>query len=203
MQDPHPGHPVFPSSTSSSLLQRLRSEDKDAWDRLVDLYGPVVRAWCRRGKLQPADSADVFQEVFRSVLTGIKTFRRERSGSFRAWLRTITRNKVHDHFRRAALRPAAEGGSDAQRQLEQAPDPDADLDICADTDEKIGLLRRALAMIRGDFKVWTWQAFWRLTMEGHATADIAQDLGISTASVYQAKARVLRRLRATFDDLLD
>ena len=49
--------------------------------------------------------------------------------------------------------------------------------------------------IRGDFDDPTWQAFWRLTVENHATADIAAELGISQGAVRQAKYRVLCRLR--------
>ena len=41
----------------------------------------------------------------------------------------------------------------------------------------------------------TWQAFWRLAVENHATAEISADLGLSQGAVRQAKYRVLCRLR--------
>jgi RNA polymerase sigma-70 factor (ECF subfamily) len=103
-------------STSSSLLQRVQGQDADAWRRLVRLYGPLIDYWVRRGGLQPADAEDVFQDVFRAVAAHIGTFTRDRAtGSFRGWLRTITRSKLADHFRRRGQQPEAVGGSPHQR----------------------------------------------------------------------------------------
>ena len=53
-------------ATSLTLLARVRNQQADAWDRLVDLYAPLVHYWCRRSELSPEDTADVFQEVFHS-----------------------------------------------------------------------------------------------------------------------------------------
>ena len=35
--------------TSRSLLERARNNQPEAWQRLVLLYDPLVRYWCRRG----------------------------------------------------------------------------------------------------------------------------------------------------------
>src|SRR5262245_63501950 len=87
------------ASTSLGLLDRVRADDPAAWDRLVALYAPLVLHWCRRFALPEQDAPDVFQEVFRAVTGHIRAFRKDRAGdTFRGWLRTITRNKVHDHF---------------------------------------------------------------------------------------------------------
>src|SRR5262245_36645258 len=95
-------------ATSLTLLQRVQARQPDAWERLVDLYAPLVLHWCRRGGLHGDDADDVFQEVFRSLAEHIADFRRDRPGdSFRGWLRTITRNKLLDHFRRIKKHPIA------------------------------------------------------------------------------------------------
>src|SRR5262245_1692497 len=116
MSHPHPGtaggelHPS--SATSRSLLQRARSADAAAWDRLVALYGPLVLHWCRHWNLQEPDAADVFQEVFQAVAAHLGGFRKERAeDTFRGWLRTITRNKVRDLFRRRGREPDGVGGT--------------------------------------------------------------------------------------------
>src|SRR5437763_16651665 len=109
-------------ATSLSLLERVRANQPSAWERLVELSAPLVCHWCRRCGLSPEDTADVFQEVFRSVAEHIDGFRRDRPGdSFRGWLRAITGNKVRDHFRRRRGRPEAAGGSDPRRLLPEAP----------------------------------------------------------------------------------
>src|SRR5262249_61127710 len=43
-----PGSAPQPStSTSRSLLERVRADDPAAWERLVGLYSPLVYHWCR------------------------------------------------------------------------------------------------------------------------------------------------------------
>src|SRR5262245_48996096 len=110
-------------ATSLSLLARVQARQADAWGRLVELYAPLVYHWCGRCGLAAEDAADVSQEVFRSVAEHVGGFRKQRAGdSFRGWLRTITRNKVRDHFRRRQHQPQAPGGTDAQIRLLAVPD---------------------------------------------------------------------------------
>ena len=52
-----------------------------------------------------------------------------------------------------------------------------------------------MQLVRGDFEEKTWQAFWRLAVEGHSAAEIAEDLQMTDAAVRQSKYRVLCRLR--------
>src|SRR5262249_40433480 len=100
------------TSTSRSLLEQLHANDPSAWDRLVTLYAPLVWHWCRRMNLPSQDVADVFQEVFQAVAAHMGAFHKERRGdTFRGWLRVITRNKVHDYFRRRQREPEAVGGT--------------------------------------------------------------------------------------------
>src|SRR5207244_5321297 len=48
------------SETSASLLEQLRLRpDAAAWQRLVDLYTPLIRGWMRRhAPLRPEDADD-------------------------------------------------------------------------------------------------------------------------------------------------
>lgn len=191
-------------STSSSLLDRVRARDAEAWRRLAELYGPVVYEWCRQSQLDAHDSADVAQEVFQAVAGAIDAFRRDRpTDTFRGWLWTITRNKIRDHFRRLAAGSPAEGGTDARRLLESIPDdPTTDeADPVAQATRRIS--RRALELIRCEFEEQTWQAFWGVVVGGRAAGDVAADLGMSQGAVRQAKYRVLQRLRREMAGLLE
>jgi RNA polymerase sigma-70 factor (ECF subfamily) len=191
-------------NTSLTLLERVRANDAEAWRRLVFLYSPLVHFWCRRAGLHEADAADVLQDVFLAVAGAVAGFDRRAGGAFRAWLWTITRNKLRDHFRRLKDRPEAAGGSEAHRRLLDVPDeePAAPADP-SDPGSATALLRRALELIRGDFEERTWQAFYRATVEGQPAAALAAELGLSVDAVYQAKARVLRRLREELGNLID
>jgi RNA polymerase sigma-70 factor, ECF subfamily len=190
----------LPSSTALSLLDRVRAQDQDAWRRLVQVYGPLVYQWCRRWQLSPEDTADIFQEVFQGVAAQIGSFRKDRPGdTFRGWLWGITRHKVMDHFRRQGRGDVAEGGSDAQRRLLELPEPPDD----SSSPPVDNPVQRALDQIRPEFEDRTWSAFWRCTVEGHVTKDIAADLGVTPDAVRMAKSRVLRRLRQELADLED
>lgn len=192
-----------PDATSTSLLERVKLEDGDAWQRLVDLYGPVVYGWCRQWGVSAADAGDVFQEVFSAVATHVAHFHRDQPGdSFHGWLWTIARNKVRDLYRRSQGRPQAQGGTDAQVRFAQIPD-DASASSLADprSDDRVGLAQRALALVRAEIADRTWEAFWRLTVDGDPGAQVAEDLEMSIQAVYQAKCRVLKQIRLQLGEL--
>jgi RNA polymerase sigma-70 factor, ECF subfamily len=185
--------------TSLSLLERLRGQDQQAWQRLVTLYAPLVYHWCAAGGVRGKDANDVVQEVFLAVSLALDDFERRQAGSFRGWLRGVTRHKLLDHFRRRHHQPAAEGGSGALERMQQLPDPEPGEQ---DEAEASGLYRRALELIRGDFEERTWQAFWRCAVDGQRTDLVAAELGMSAVAVRIAKSRVLGRLRAEVGDLI-
>ena len=181
--------------TSSDLLSRVRAHEPAAWERLAELYGPLVYYWCWRSGLQDADAADVVQNVFVAVASAIENYRREPGATFRGWLWTVTRSKVQDHFRRTRKESPGVGGSEAQRRLAEVsyqPNEPADEQ---DEAETTALIHRALGSIGGDFEPATWSAFWRTVVDGERPVDVANQLGLSANAVRQCKRRVLRRLR--------
>ena len=192
------------NATRSSLLQRAVQRDARAWRELVDLYGPLVAHWCRRCSLDSHATADCMQDVFAAVVVALEQFSPQRtSGSFRAWLWTITRNKLRDHFRRNSKSAAATGGSTAMTFMQHTVDP-----VSVPDDEPTGdiqlqqLTSRALTQVQSEFESRTWQAFWRSVVDGIATADVAGEFEMSEATVRQCRSRVLRRLRQQLGDTL-
>jgi RNA polymerase sigma-70 factor (ECF subfamily) len=185
------------TATSRSLLDRVKADDAASWDRLVGLYAPLVYHWCRRLGLPEQEIADVFQDVFHAVAAHIAGFRKERErDTFRGWLRTITRNKVHDHFRRLGREPGGAGGTDALLRLARVPEapPQAEGDSSAGRADRV-LFGHAIELIRGEFEERTWRAFWLTAVEDRAPSDVAAELEMSPGAVRVAKSRVLRRLR--------
>jgi RNA polymerase sigma-70 factor, ECF subfamily len=193
------------SGTSRSLLARVQADESDAWDRLVSLYAPLVLHWCRSGGLQGPDAADIFQQVFQSVVANVGSFRKERAGdTFRGWLRRITQNKVRDHFRRQVREAQAVGGSSAMERLSQLPEPaPAGDDLAAQDRFEQELFARALEMIRNEFEPRTWAAFWQTVVEDRCAGDVGDDLAMSPGAVRVAKSRVLHRLRQELGDLIE
>ncbi len=193
---PDSEHPTL----STQWLANVQEMDAESWSRLANVFGPIVYRWCRTSHVPEADAADVVQEVFASVARGIVDFQRQREqGSFRVWLATITRNRVRDYYRRQSKLIAAAGGTEAMQALQQHAEG---------LDESISLVgiettltQRLLQQVRSEFEHVTWNAFWQTTIEEQPVSEVARALGISPASVYQAKSRVLRRLRQRVAEL--
>jgi RNA polymerase sigma-70 factor (ECF subfamily) len=187
--------------TSRSLLNLARERDDTAWRRLVELYTPLVYFWCRRSSLPEQDIPDVVQDVFRAVVAGLASFRKQRAGdTFRGWLRTITRSKLSDAFRRRGRTPAAPGGSAMQRRAEEVealPDDDDPQEQSAEQE----LFFRGLESIRSQFEPHVWDAFWRVVVEEQSVAEAAAALNMRPGTVRVAKCRVLQRLRQQLGDV--
>jgi RNA polymerase sigma-70 factor (ECF subfamily) len=60
---------------------------------------------------------------------------------------------------------------------------------------------RVLEIVKAECDPRTWEAFWLTTVKGDAAADVAERLEMNVASVYQAKSRILRRLRKRMEEL--
>jgi RNA polymerase sigma-70 factor (ECF subfamily) len=186
------------NTTPVSLLERLRQPaEQAAWTRFVDLYTPLLYAWARRLGLQPQDAADVVQEVFVVLVRKLPEFAYDPGQSFRGWLRTVLHNKWRN-FRRQRERLSA----GAAAELDQLAGPEEPLEL-EETEYRQHLIQRALQLLQAEFQPTTWKAWWEYVVCGRPVADVAQELGISTNAVYLAKSRVLGRLRAELDGLLN
>jgi RNA polymerase sigma-70 factor (ECF subfamily) len=169
---------------------------------LVDLYAPLVYRWCRRAGVRADEAPDVLQEVFLAVATHIEDFRRDRPGdTFRGWLWTITRNKTRDRLRRRKHEPEARGGSSADERLCRIPDqPPSTDDAALHSTDDAEVAHRVVELIRPEVEDRTWRAFWRLAVDGQPGREVAAELGMSLRAVYQAKYRVLQRVRQELDE---
>jgi RNA polymerase sigma-70 factor (ECF subfamily) len=135
--------------------------------------------------------------VFREV----PRFDRKREGSFRAWLRQVTVNKILN-FRRQRHRRPAVGFDPADGFLERLSDPNGDLAREWDRDHDKHVVEKLLAVVQSDFTSTTWEAFRRFGVYGVPAGRVAEELGLSENAVILAKSRVLKRLREEAGDLL-
>jgi RNA polymerase sigma-70 factor (ECF subfamily) len=208
---PEPPGPLGPApprgaepqpATSLSLLNSLRDPQASGWQRFWELYVPLVRHWCRRSRLQPADADDLVQEIFLRVYDQLTRFRpaRPQAGSFRAWLRTVTLFVIADHRRHRLSQPRAV----PDRQM-QGPLDDAALASCQTDDEaeeRRILYRRALELLRPQVSPPAWRAFTQTLIEGRPAAEVAAELGVSVNQVRVLSYRTRQKLRHLLEGLL-
>ena len=189
-------------SSSTRLVTGLRDGSDEAWRRLVDIYAPLVRIWCRYAGVGEDRIADILQDVFLAVHRSIAKFSaRDDSTGFRGWVWMITKNKIQDHFRHQSQSANPVGGSTAWQQFHEVEAPHLPVDAPSQPSDTAALLHRALAYVKVEFRDQTWNAFWRTTVLCEATDSVAEEFGISSAAVRQARSRVLRRLRQQLGDV--
>lgn len=187
------------NTTSVALLHRVRSvDDQAAWARFVDLYTPLIFEWGCRSGLTSADAADLSQDVLIQLLAELPKFDYSPArGRFRGWLRTVTVNMCRERQRRNHVTAAT--GDEGLSQFEDSS-PGQEF---WEEEYRQKLVARALQLMQTDFETHVWQAAWKQIVEDRKPMDVAAELGISVASVYQARSRVLRQLREQLQYLID
>jgi RNA polymerase sigma-70 factor (ECF subfamily) len=178
------------------VLARLRDSpaDQSAWGEFVARYGRKVYGWCRHWGLQEADAEDVTQEVLLKLSAKMRDFSYHRSGSFRAWLKTLTHHAWQDLVTGRRRAGEAVGGSAVRDLLHTV---EAREDLLARLGEEFDreLLDAASARVRQRVQPHTWDAFRLTAVEGLSGVEAARQLGMKVATVFVAKGKVQRMLR--------
>ena len=182
--------------TSLTLLGRLCEQEADSWERFCRIYTPFVWRWAGQMGLPVSDREDVVQEVFNRVHRSLAKFDRTQNGSFRSWLKTISRNLVRDQFRHKAGEPDAIGGTDAMRLWHELPDDTPDVEQLEDTEVE----RLAMRHLDLGLNPQHQQAVERL-VAGGSPKDVADELNLTHANVLQIWSRAKRNARQLLEGL--
>jgi RNA polymerase sigma-70 factor (ECF subfamily) len=191
--------------TSTSLLDRLRQrpDDEESWRRLDGLYRPLIRRWLRRDPALGEEAEDLAQEILGVVLRELPGFTRQRTGSFRRWLRTITAYRVKGYYRARRSRPETLGPDADDGPLSQLADDRSELAQRWDQEHNEHVVARLLEWMAAEFSDTHVRAFRRVVLDEVKPADVAKELGVSVNVVLLAKSRILARLREVGKGLLD
>ncbi len=206
---PHPlHHPRRRMSespqTRATLLLRMRDrEDGDAWSEFLRDYGPMIYRFVRSRGLQDADASDLVQDVMRSVGMAISglDYQKEKGG-FRAWLFTITRNKLSTYYgKRQRIGPVG-NRTDQYEMLSQAGETSNELDQQWELEHQRQLAALAMEALKPTLEPKTWAAFEMTAIEGISAEDAGEKLGLSKGAVYVARSRVTAKLRGEIERML-
>jgi RNA polymerase sigma factor (sigma-70 family) len=191
--------------TSLSLLARVRQPtDSEAWERLANLYAPLMRGWLRAYGLQVADAEDLIQEVLAVVAREVAQFdHNQRPGAFRSWLRTMVVHRLRHFWRTNSNRHVAAGGTSMLEQLNQLEDETSELSRIWNQQHDRDVIARLVEIVKPTFQLKTWDAFHRQMFGGQTADQVAAELGMPLGSVYMARHRVLHALRREAMGLVD
>lgn len=188
---------VTETSTHISLLARVASPvDADAWRDFCDRYGALIRGFAARRGLQQADRDDILQDVLMSLRQAMPGFTYDPAkGKFRSYLKTVVLRAV---FKRSCQTDPALG-LDRIEDLTRAAAGDGDVDQQWETEWRQYHLRHAMQAVQAEFNAADRAAFQAYAIDGQDAPAVAERLGISVESVYQAKSRILKRLSGLID----
>ncbi len=191
--------------TSLSILERAKGGDEATWRRLVDLYQPLVRGWLIGEGVIPQDADDVAQDVMVVLVRKLPEFDHSgRTGSFRAWLRTVSVNQAKKFWRAGRCRTPPGGTARLTPELlDQLADSASDLARAWDAEHDRHLYRRLLDILDNEFEPPTVLAFRRLVFDQASAAVVSGETGLTPAALYSARYRVMCRLRQEAAGLLD
>ena len=180
-------------STRLSFLGRLRDRSNTrSWVQFHEYYGELLFSYARRLGASHERAEDVVQEVEMYVFKAIGGFRHQaRKGSFRAYLRSAV---VHVLARKGGAAGNREAVLDPQA-FDALVKTDPLHDAAWQRDEYLHRIRWALRSIVKEFEPVTLEAFQLHVLANRPVAETAEQLGLSKDSVYQAKSRILKRLR--------
>jgi RNA polymerase sigma-70 factor (ECF subfamily) len=172
--------------------ERLRGQflaalagDAPAYHRFLAALSAHLRAFFRRRLARrPDDVEDLVQETLLAVHHSRHTYRADQP--LTAWVHTIARYKLVDHFRAHARHEALNDPLDEEMEIFAASDTDA-ADARRDLEQMLQVLperqRRALVMVK---------------LAGASVAETAQATGMTEGAVKVGVHRGLKALAARF-----
>jgi RNA polymerase sigma-70 factor, ECF subfamily len=182
--------------TSLTWLGRLvQAPTGSDWNRLQELYAPLIIRWLTRASIPESDREDLCQEVLVVVVRRVKEFEHRGPGAFRAWLRGILANHIKTYHRHRV--------HTCDLDFEQLTDDRSELSKQWDREHDQFLALRVMSIVKGDFTPTTWAAFQRQVIDGETPTEVARALNLSLNSVLVAKCRVLKRLREELQMLVE
>lgn len=191
--------------TSLSLLDRVaNSTDSDSWDRLTELYTPLMHAWLRQYDVQSADADDLVQEVLAVLTQELPRFSHShQTGAFRTWLRRILVNRLRNLWRSRKYEPQAKGTSSLDEKLHQLEDDNSEVSRLWNAEHDQHVMSQLMETVRSRIHEKTWEAFRRQVFD-HQRADVvAIEMNMPISSVYVARSRVLSILRREAEGLVE
>lgn len=189
--------------TRQSLLSRLRDwQDQEGWQQFFDTYWRLIYRVARQAGFDDATAQDIVQHTFIYLSRRMPKFRYDRTrGSFKAWLRRVTRSRISVFRRRAGAKepplpePALE--EDDARVWESVPDPAGDaLDEVWQREWEDNLMKAALRRVRAKVSAEQLMIFELAALGEVPLKQVARKLDVSLMQVYLARHRVGKLFKA-------
>ena len=198
-----PEAPVL--ETRSSLIQRLKATiNGESWEEFFHTYWELIYNVARRAGLSEADAQDIVQETILKVHNSLDRFEYNRKrGTFKGWLRTVTRSRLNDFFKKQQRRPALNQPlEEAADELQNLEDPEGpEIEKIWDEEWNRNLIQAALSRTKKLSSPKQFQIFKCHYIDEWTVRETSRTLGVNAAQVYMAKQRVGKIFREAVETL--
>jgi RNA polymerase sigma-70 factor (ECF subfamily) len=187
-------------SEELDLLERLITDDAEAWRRFVSAYGRLVtstisRILSRFGLVRNSEDvreihASFCLEILANDKAKLRAFRPERGIRLSTWIGMLASHSAYDFLRRRRREPQRDE-CDADAFASDAPDP---FYLC-ELRERSRLVEAAVR----DFTAKDREFLELYYGEGLEADQVAQRMGISVKTVYSKKHKIQGRLEALLE----
>ena len=177
-------------AADAALVRRCQKGDQHAWDELVDRYQRLIYAVPRRAGLSEEQAADVFQEVFVTLLEKIDDIREPEK--IRSWMVTTAKFKTWGTIRgtKDHYSPATDEEMDAEMAGITDTSPLAD-EMLIEVEEQ-HMIRSALKLIEERCQKILSMIY--LCDPAASYAEVAAAIGVGETSISPLRTRCLKKL---------
>lgn len=184
--------------TSLTMLEGLKLGDSARWERFERAYEGFIRNQFAR-LCNWDDAQELSQDVLMAVARGIGEFSRERTGSFRAWLRTISRRRASKFLEdRSADRMALARLGELAEAVRGWDNADSELSRCWDREHEAYWAERLTAELRNRHNERDLDIYQQRS-RGVETAEVARQYDLTPQAVFV----IVGRVRATMNKLVE
>jgi len=191
--------------TTSTILRDLREFERgETWGAFVERFRRPITSFARRLGHSREDAEDVAQETLAAFAEGYREGRYDREqGRLSHWLFGIAYRKALKHREHAGPREHGRGTADDTTSfMGSIPDERTATNVW-DREWERALLDECMSRVRGEVEPKTWSAFEMTVLENRPVSDVMAALSMNQTTVYNAKHRVVKRLRELRRELDD
>jgi len=186
--------------TRYSLLSRLQDwDDQESWKEFFDTYWRLIYSFALKSGLTTTEAEDVVQETIFSVAKDIQKFKRDPSlGSFKGWLRNLTRWRIADQLRKRGVSDSltTSTANDGAPEMDLAEIPvSPDTESIWDDEWRMNLMKVAVQNLKGLVKEEHFQMFDLYVLKQWPADKVATTLGVTLSRVYLVKFRLAALLK--------
>ncbi|WP_331720270.1 sigma-70 family RNA polymerase sigma factor (plasmid) [Streptomyces sp. NBC_00289] len=174
----------------TAIVDRARGGDREAFGVLYVRYRPQIYTYLLRRTHDQQLSEDLTSDVFVRALARIGAFT-WRGSDFGAWLATIARNRLLDHYKSARHRREVPTGDMYDQDLAVGDIGEQVSEYLARTDV-LTELRKALAGLTPD----QWECLWLRYWHDLPFSEIGEHMDRSVQAAKMLKERALQNLSA-------